>query len=162
MGEGGGARAFVLFGGFLAGTLAGGCLGLVAAFVSGLATSDPPRFPGEDLVAAVVAGVILATLCALVYRAAGSGTEPPGRARAEGRSVRNDLIFSACFAAFVVLLSVDSTGAVPLLAPLPALLVALLFALAAVRRGPLLRLAGLSLGILYAVAGVLVTLAGSH
>ena len=99
----------------------------------------------------------LATLCALVYRAA--GTEPPGRAKAEGRSARNDLLFAACFAALVVLLSADCVGAVPLLAPLPALLVALLFALTAVRRGPLLRLAGLSLGVLYAVAGVLVSLA---
>jgi uncharacterized repeat protein (TIGR01451 family) len=38
-------RAFILFGGLLAGTLAGGWLGLVAAFVSGIATSEPPRFP---------------------------------------------------------------------------------------------------------------------
>ncbi|HVF01092.1 MAG TPA: hypothetical protein VNA27_07105 [Rubrobacteraceae bacterium] len=78
--------------------------------------------------------------------------------RAGGRSACNDLLFVAGFAAFVVLLSVDSTGAAPLLAPLPALLVALLFALAAVRRSALLRLAGLSLGVLYAVAGVLVSL----
>lgn len=55
----------------------------------------------------------------------------------------------------------DSTGAVPLLAPLPALLVGLLFALAAVRRSPLLCLAGLVLGALYAVAGVLLALPGT-
>lgn len=61
----------------------------------------------------------------------------------------------------MVLLSADSTGAVSLLAPLPALLVALLFALAAVRRSPPLRLAGLCLGTLYAVAGVLVSLVGT-
>lgn len=71
------------------------------------------------------------------------------------RSARNDLLFVAAFAAFVVLLSVDSTGGIPLLAPLPALLVALLFALAAVRRSVLLRLAGLCLGTFYAVAGIL-------
>ncbi len=141
-------RKFVLFGGFFAGTLAGGWLGLVAAFVSGLAASDPPRFPGEDLLAAVVAGGVLATLCALVYRAG-------------GRSACNDLLFVAGFAAFVVLLSVDSTGAVPLLALLSALLVALLFALAAVRRSALLRLAGLCLGTLYAAAGVLTSLTSS-
>ena len=58
----------------------------------------------------------------------------PARDRAEGKDARNDLLFSAAFATFVVLLSVDSTGKVPLFAPLPALLVALLFALAAVRR----------------------------
>lgn len=141
-------RSFVLFGGFLAGTLAGGWLGLVAAFVSGIAVSAPPRFPGEDLVAAVLAGGVLAAVWALVYRAG-------------GRSARNDLLFVAAFAAFVVLLSVDSTGAVPLFALLPALLVALLFALAAVRRSALLRLAGLCLGTLYAAAGVLTSLTSS-
>ncbi len=82
----------------------------MATFVSGLATSDPPRFPGEDLVAAFLAGAVLAASCALVNRAG-------------DRSARNDLLFVAGFAAFVVLLSVDSTGAIPLLAPLPALLV---------------------------------------
>lgn len=141
-------RSFVLFGGFFCGTLAGGWLGLVAAFVSGIAASVPPRFPGEDLLAAVLAGGALAAVCALVYRAGGS-------------SARNDLLFAAAFAAFVVLLSVDSTGAVPLLAPLPVLLVGLLFALAAVRRSALLRLAGLCLGTLYAAAGVLLSLTSS-
>jgi hypothetical protein len=138
-------RAFVLFGGFLAGTLAGGWLGLVVAFISGIAVSEPPRFPGEDIVAAILAGTILAALCALVYRAG-------------GRSARNGLFFAASFAAFVVLFSVDATGMSPLLMPLPALLVALLFALAAVRRSALLRLAGLFLGSLYALAGVLIEL----
>jgi hypothetical protein len=154
------SRAFVLFDGFLAGTLAGGWLGLVAAFVSGIAVSNPPRFPGEDFVAAVLAGGVLAALCVLVRRA-GGGVGPPPRDRAEGKGARNDLLFVAGFATFVVLLFVDSMGAVPLLAPLPAVLVGLLFALAAVRRSVLLRLAGLSLGILYALAGVLVSLAGT-
>lgn len=54
-----------------------------------------------------------------------------------------------------------AAGAVPLLAPLPALLVALLFALAAVRRSPQLHLAGLLLGGLYVVAGLLVSLVGT-
>ena len=68
-GRGGtGGRAFVLFGGFLGGTVAGGWLGLVTAFVSGLAASEPPRFPGEDLLAAVLAVGVLAALCAPVYR----------------------------------------------------------------------------------------------
>jgi hypothetical protein len=61
----------------------------------------------------------------------------------------------------VVLLSVDSAGVVPLLAPLPALLVGLLFALATVRRSPLLRLAGLSLGVLYVLASLLLKLVGT-
>ena len=114
----------------------------------------------EDLVAAVLAVGILVALCALVRRL-GGGMGPPARDRAEGKGARNDLLFSAASAAFVVLLSVDSTGAVSLLAPLPVLLVALLFALAAVRRSPLLRLAGLSLGSLYALAGVLISLTGT-
>lgn len=99
-------------------------------------------------------------MCALVRRA-GSGLGPPARDRAEGRGTRNDLLFVVVFAAFMVLLSVDSAGAVPLLAPLPALLVALLFALAAVRRSPRLHLAGLVLGVLYVVAGLLVSLVGT-
>lgn len=141
-------RAIVLFGGFLAGTLAGGWLGLVIAFVSGLASSGPPRFPGEDLLAAAVAVGALAVLCSLVYRAGGA-------------YVRNDLLFVAIFAAFVVLRSVDSAGAVPLLVPIPALLVALLFALAAVRQSPQLHAAGLLLAVLYALAGLLVSLVGA-
>ncbi len=153
-------RAFVLFGGFLAGTIAGGWLGLVVAFVSGLASSGPARFPGEDLVAAVLAGAVLAAVCALVRRA-GGGVGPPARDRAEGKGSRNDLLFSAVFAAFVVVLSVDSRGAIPLLAPLPAFVVGLLFALAAVRRSLLLRLVGLSLGVLYVLAGLLLKLIGT-
>lgn len=120
----------------------------MAALVSGLAVSDPPRFPGEDLLAAVLAGGVLAAACPLVRRVGGKGS-------------RDDLLLATAFAAFVVLLSVDGTGAVPLLAPLPALLVALLFALAAVRRSTLLRLAGLCLGTLYAAAGVLSSLTSS-
>jgi hypothetical protein len=50
---------------------------------------------------------------------------------------------------------------IPLLAPLPALLVALLFALVAVRRSPLLRLAGLFLGGLYALVVVVLSLVSS-
>ena len=133
----------------------------MVAFATGIAASDPLRLPGEDVVAAILAGVILTALCALVDRAAESGTEPPGRARAEGWSARNDLLFSAAFATFAVLYSVDSLGEIPLLAPLPALLVALMFAVAAVRRSSLLRLAGLFLGGMYVLTGVLVSLAGT-
>lgn len=120
----------------------------MAAFASGIAASDSPRFPGEDLLAAVLAAGVLAAVIVLVYRAGGN-------------SARNDLLFAAVFAAFVVLLSVDSTGAIPLLAPLPALVVGLLFALAAVRRSALLRLAGLFLVNLYVLAGVLIAVAGT-
>ena len=158
MNDGGQGRTFVLFGRLLAGTLAGGWL--VIAFVSGIASSDPPRFPGEDLVAAVLAGgVIWAT--SILVRRAGGGVGPPARDRAEGKGARNDLLFAATFAAFVVVLSVDSRGAIPLLALLPALVMALLFALAAVRRSLLLRIAGLSLGILYVFVGLLFELIGT-
>ncbi len=58
----------------------------------------------------------------------------------------------------MVLLSVDSAGAIPLLAPLPELLVTLLFAVSAVRSSPLLRLAGIASGSIYVFAGVLVSL----
>lgn len=59
-------RAFVLFGGFLTGTLTGGWLGLVAVFVSGIAASGPPRFSGEDFVAAVVTVGVLWAVSILV------------------------------------------------------------------------------------------------
>ena len=58
MGEGDRGRAFVLFGGLLSGMLAGGWLGLVVAFVSGLAPSNPARFSGEDLLAVVIASAL--------------------------------------------------------------------------------------------------------
>jgi hypothetical protein len=148
-------RIFVLFDGFLAGSW----LGLVVAFVPGIATPIRPTSTVKNLVATVVVGAVLATLCVLVYHAAESGTEPPGRIRAEGQSARNGLLFSARFVAFVVLLSVDITAAVPLVAPLPALLVALLFVLSAVHRSLSLRLAGLVFGILYVLASVLISLA---
>jgi hypothetical protein len=130
---------------FRARTLVGGWLRLVVAFITDISVSDPPRFPGEDIVAVILASTILAALCALVHRAG-------------GRSARNDLFFAASFAAFVVLFSIDATGMIPLLTPLPALLVALLLALAAVRRSVLLRLAGLFLGSLYALVAVLLSL----
>jgi hypothetical protein len=68
-----------------------------------------------------------------------------------------------CFynANFVVRISVDSAGAVPRLTLLPALLVTFLFALTAIRRSLLLHLAVISLGILYAFAGVLFSLTSS-
>jgi len=154
------SRAFILFGGFLAGTVAGGWLGLIVAFVSGLASSAPARFPGEDLAAVVVASGVLWAASVLVRRA-GGGIGPPARDRAEGKGARNDLLFVACFAAFVVLYSVDSAGAIPILSLFPALLVALVFALAAIRRSLLLRLAGLSLGVFYVLAGLLLKLVGT-
>ena len=86
----------------------------------------------------------------------------PARDRAEGKGARNDLLFAATFAVFVVVLSVDSGGrAIPLLALLPALVMALLFALAAVRRSLLLRMTGLSRGILYVFVGLLFKLMGT-
>lgn len=95
-------RAFVLLGGFLAKALAGGWLGLVAAFLFRLASSAPAHFPGEDLASVVVAGGVLFAVSALVRRA-GGGIGPPARDRAEGKGTRNDLLFVAIFAAFVVL-----------------------------------------------------------
>jgi hypothetical protein len=43
-------RTFVLFGGFLAGTLTSGWIGLVVTFATGIATFNPPRFPGGNVV----------------------------------------------------------------------------------------------------------------
>lgn len=55
----------------------------------------------------------------------------------------------------------NSVGAIPLLSLFPALLVALVYALAAVRRSILLRLVGLFLGTLYVLAGVVLSLVWS-
>ncbi len=62
-------RTFILsVVGFLGGALAGAWLGLVVAFVSGMAPSDLACFPSEDLAAALVAALWLAALNALVRR----------------------------------------------------------------------------------------------
>lgn len=45
------ARTFLLCAAYLAAGLAGAWLGLAAATVTGMAVSEPPRFPGEDAVA---------------------------------------------------------------------------------------------------------------
>ncbi len=107
----------------------------------------------------VAGGVIWAA--SILVRRAGGGVGPTARDRAEGKGVRNDLLFAATFAAFVVVLSVDSRGAIPLLALLLALVMALLFTLAAVRKSLLLRIAGLSLSILYVFVGLLFELIGT-
>jgi hypothetical protein len=186
-----GGRTFVLCGGYLGGALAGAWLGLVAAFVLGVAPSDPPRFLGEDLAAALVAASVLAVLVALVRRADGRG-----RAAALG------LLFAAAFAALDVLCSLYllappldvlcvlpaeggpsaqfDTALVALQEELPpwcrstppvttspafaaavapAALVAALLCSAAVRRSTLLQLAGLLVGSLFVLIGLLLSLA---
>lgn len=101
---------------------------------------------------------MLAVLCVTARRAGGVGVEPPARARAEGRSIRNSLLFAAAFSAFAVVFAVFAFGRVAPLALSPAVLVALLLTLGAARRSPFLQLAGLSLGVLCALAGLAVSL----
>ncbi|MDX5895291.1 hypothetical protein [Rubrobacter radiotolerans] len=184
-------RTFILCGGYLGGALAGAWLGLVAAFVLGVAPSDPPRFLGEDLVAALVAASVLVVLVALVRRVDGRG-----RAAALG------LLFAASFAALDVLCSLyllappldvlcvlppeegpsarfDATlvalqeelppwcrSTPPVTtspafwaAVAPATLVATLLCSAAIRRSALLQFVGLLVGSLFALTGLLLSLA---
>lgn len=52
-------RTFLLCAAYLAAGLAGAWLGLAAATVTGMAVSEPPRFPGEDAVAAADLNLLL-------------------------------------------------------------------------------------------------------
>ena len=54
----------------------------------------------------------LAALCLLAHRVGGSGIGPPARARAEGPSARNSLLFAAAFSAFAVVFAVFVFGRV--------------------------------------------------
>lgn len=147
-------RAIVLLGRFATGSGAGAWLGYAAAFASGLTSADPPRLPGGVLAASALAVGVLAALSVLARRAGGSGTTGhPARARAEGRGTRNSLLFAAA------VFAVYAFGRVSTLALSPAALVALLLAFGAARRSALLRLAGITVGVLYALAGLAVSLA---
>lgn len=181
-------RTFVLSFGFLGGALAGVWLGLVVAFVSGMAPSYPARFRGEDLAAALVAALCLATLHSLIRRT-------------DGRASSLGLLFVTAFAALDLLCSLylltppkvlcvvppqyieastasgvlfagsqetppEFRPAAPLLyslrfaaAMIPAALVAVLLCSATVWRSALLQLVGFVVGSLCALAGLLLSLA---
>lgn len=149
----------MLIGSFVAGSGAGAWLGLAAAVVSGLTSADPIGFTGGIPAASTLALGVLAVLCVIARRAGGGGIGDPARARAEGRSARNSLLLSATFSAFAIVLAVFVFGRVPSPSLIPAVLVVLLLALAAVRRDPLLRLAAICAGALYVLAGLAVALA---
>ena len=152
-------RAFALLGCFSAACGAGAWLGWATAVVFGFASPGPPAlFPGEVLAAAAAAAMGLAALAAVVRGVAGAGIGRPGRARAEGRSARNSLLFAAAFSAFAAAFADHALGRVSPLLLLPAALVALVLALGAARRSPLLSFAGVSLGVLYALVGLAVSL----
>ncbi len=63
------------------------------------------------------------------------------------------------YSAFAVIFSVFAFGRVSPLSLLPAVLVAVVLALGAARRSPLLSLAAICAGVLYALVGVAVSLA---
>ena len=151
----------MLIGCFVAGSGAGAWLGLAAAVVSGLTSADPIGLTGGTLAASTPALGVLTVLCVIARRAGGIGIGDPARARAEGRSARNSLLLSATFSAFAVVLAVFVFGRVPSPSLIPAVLVALLLALAAVRRDPLLRLLALCAAVLCVLAGLAVAVAQS-
>ena len=96
-------RTFILYAGFL-GTLIGGYwLGLMIALVTGIASADPPLFPGEYLAGTLLSLTLLVGLYVLVHRADGR------------RLVTLSLLFVAAFAILNVLCSLY------LLAPLETL-----------------------------------------
>ena len=185
----GARRSFLLAAAFAAVAFAGTWLGAVTAVTTGMALSGPARFPGEDLAAALVATVAVATSYAVVRRAA-------------GRLVALGLLFVAAYAALDLLCSlylfapreilcfvlppepradggsnvllaarqeeavpVCRASAPPLLSPkvaaamLPAALVAVLLCYAEVRRSALLRSAGFAVGAVFALAGLVPSLA---
>ncbi len=188
-GEAGAVRTFVLVAGFVCGALAGAWLGFVAAFVSGIAPSGPARFPGEDLAAALAAVVAVAASYAVVRRTVGRPAAlgllfvaayaaldllwflylfaprevlcyvlPPEPRADVGPNV---LLAARQEGAVPECRSVQSSPFSPKLAAamVPAALVALLLCSAAVRRSALLQLAGLGAGALFALIGLLLSLA---
>ena len=154
-------RAIVLLSCFVAASGTGAWLGLAVAFISGLTSVEPPRFPSGNLAASAFALGVLAVLCVIARRAGGIGIGDPARARAEGRSARNSLLLSATFSAFAIVLAVFVFGRVPSPSLIPAVLVALLLALAAVRCDPLLRLLAVCAAVLCVLAGLAVAVAQS-
>jgi len=150
-------RAVVLLFCFVLGSGAGAWLGYVLALVSGITSADLPLSLGGALAVTALAIGALAGLSVLVRRVAGAGIEPPGRARAEGRGARNSVLFAATFFAFTVVFAVFAQ--ISPLSLFPAALVTLLLSLAAVRRGTLLRLAAICVGVLYVLACLVVSLA---
>lgn len=150
----GGGRTFILVTAFISSTLAGTWLGAVAAFVSGTVPVGPPRFPGEDLAAALAAAFTVAVACAVVRRT-------------EGRLASFQLIFVAACAAqnFLYSLYFFAPPEFPCFSPeiaagmLPTLLVAFLLCYAEVRRSAPLRYAGSVTGAVFALAGAVVSLA---
>lgn len=182
-------RTFVLSVGFVGGALAGAWLGLVVAFVSGLVPANPAHFPGEDLAATLVAASALVGLYAQVRRtdrrASSLGllfvaafaaldllysayllmplevlcmVPPPREVEA---SAGPDVLLvaswktpSQCRTAAPLLYSLRFAAAM-----IPATLVAILFCSAAVWRSALLQLSGFATGGLFALAGLLLTLA---
>lgn len=180
-------QTFLLVAGFVCGALAGAWLGLVAAFVSSISPSGPARFSGEDFAAALVATFSLAAVYVLVRqtdrqgRAAALGLlfvasfaalcalyvlRPlevlcvvpwPSVEASVGASVRHAVYQEAtpgCRPVPPVLRSPSFFAAMA-----PAMLVTVLLCSAAVRRSAVLRLAGLGAGGLFALAGLLLSLA---
>ena len=151
-------RALILLCSFVVGSGAGALLGFLTAAVFGLTSVDPPSFPGGNVTASALAlGALVGA--SVLARRAGSGIEEPHRARAEGRSARNSLLLAAAFSAFAVVFAVFAFARVPPLSLLPSFAVAFLLALAVAWRAPLLRLAAICVGVLYALAGLAVSLA---
>ncbi len=164
-------RTFVFFASFLGAVVIGGWLGLILDNVANYLFASPfgPPPPSgdltENLFAASVAGAALAGVSILVHQASssearGSPNTYPRRGSVEGASSRNEFLYTAAFSALVALLSVEgSPGRVSPLSLWPALLVALLYALAITRRSPRLRFAGLVVGSLYTIGVLVIALA---
>lgn len=150
----------MLLGCFLGTATAGAWLGYAAMVVFGLAPSGPPRLsPVAVLAVAVLACALVSGAQVLVFRVAGAEIGPPARAVAEGRGARGSLLLSAAVSAFAVVFTAFAFGRISLLSLLPAALLAFLPALAAVRRGPMLRFAALCLTACYVLAGLAISLA---
>ena len=150
-------RARIVLGCFTVGLGAGAWLGLVAASVSGLTSAEPPRLPGGHPAASALAIGVLAVLSVLAQRVGGIGIVDPARARAEGRGARNTLLLAATFSAFSVVFAVFAFGRVLAPSLLPSLVVAVLLAIATIRRDFRLLLAALCAVVLCVLAGLAVS-----
>lgn len=187
-GEAPGGRAFLLVAGYVCGALAGAWLGFAAAFVSGMVLVGRARVGGEDLAAALAAGTVLAVTYILVRRAVGRvwargllfaatfaaldllyalyALAPPEllcmvpqpgvetSTAPTAAPVLHQEPLSECRASAPPLLSLGLAAAM-----VPAALVGILLCSAAVRRNALLQSVGFATGALFALAGLLLSLA---
>jgi hypothetical protein len=168
-----GSRTFILRAGFLGAALAGWWLGLLAALIHGVVPASPPLFPGEYLLANLVASAALGALVVLVSHAdPGARTAPVLLATASFAAINTVCALhlltppeTLCVLSqgeplpWQCLPSPPPPNSLKLAAMAPTTFVTVLLCTATVRRSSVLRLVGFAAAALFVLAGLLLSLA---